>query len=211
MRSVRPMKKALALAILLSLPVVVFLFLKFFGSNNYEVPVYELAERDDCVESQLKIQGENSTGSDEFVRKVSNSDAQYVIWALVDQKVLASLEIHLMHLSRIYDTFQNDGDVRILSIISSEIEDGIIDNYLRSRENHISGDLQWYLGMISQRGQYSNLLNCKLGIDNTNASNLFLFDDAGRLRGYYNSIDDDETERLILELKILKDSDSSLQ
>jgi hypothetical protein len=125
--------------------------------------------------------------------------------ALVDEHIQPVTDQHVMQLARVYDVFFESGDVQLLSIAAPSISDSYLDEYLQAMDRHVADKSYWNLGYVEEGNDYMALLACDLGLQSRDdKTDLVLMDGDGKIRGYYNSLDEEETERLILELRILK-------
>jgi len=199
------MKKAFILAILLSLPVAVFLFLKFYGENTYEVPVYHVSEHQECGDSGVLQNVHMVVSGNGLVHLTSHASNAFRVIALVDEHIQPVTDQHVMQLARVYDVFFESGDVQLLSIAAPSISHSYLDEYLQAMDRHVADKSYWNLGYVKEDNDYMALLACALGLQGRDdKTDLVLMDGDGKIRGYYNSLDEEETERLILELRILK-------
>lgn len=188
-------KKSVFLFLLIALPVLIFLFLKFFGRNEFTIPIYY----------------EKGLGDSLSTPCLEKSKAQYVVKnPLVEEGKInivhferldgPVLKTRLEELSRVQDVFYNDQEIELTtylngaSIGAKEITD--YNRRIQFKEEF------WNIAELDST-QWANLKYC--GVAMTNLDNrVVLVDQLNRIRGYYNIIEREETDRLILELRILK-------
>jgi hypothetical protein len=154
-------KKSLFLFLGLLLPVLVFLFLKFFGRNEFDVP---LPER-------------------EMIQSTSGCRHEYAHPYLVKD----SLVLAIAPAKR---------ELRLINFGTNKktLEQALVD--YNSQVSLVNLE-KWELS----DDQKTYLFNCVLLA--TNDEDLVLLDNANRIRGYYNSSERDDMDRLEAELNIL--------
>ena len=155
-------RKGFILLFALLFPVLVFLFLKFFGKNEYELSVYESSCTDIIDELRIK----------EFQNKYK----------------IKIIDIRLGNDNLLIDNYINKLD------IGDEIEVITLSDELRN--------LNW-LSIRADKSLINNLAACVYGITFNN-SFILLMDDENNVRGYFNSTDRGDIERLDVEIDILK-------
>ena len=155
-------RKGFVLLFALLFPVIIFLFLKFFGENEYELSVY-------------------------------NSSCSYSIENLFS------------------DSNINSNNIKILDVRVSD-DNLLIDNYINKLD--ISDEIK----VITLSDQPRNLKWLNIKVDSLLIKNLrtcienvvfdksfiLLMDNKNNVRGYFNSADRREIERLDVEIDILK-------
>ena len=204
--------KAILLVIILVVPALIFVFLRLFGDNQYDLPVYFQNGVDttfaDC-EFQQSLHLVPDFSIPDYTGREINTDhlagAFLVVYFTQD---IASPVSHRVNtaLSRVQGSVGYLGKIRILTIQPK-------------KKSQPAGQLQemagkygawenmWYIGYANP--VYTNLLaRCGFVIDfdamSGDVNNIIaLVDEKRRIRGYFNGIDDGEVERLIVELKIL--------
>ncbi len=155
-------RKGFVLLFALLFPVIIFLFLKFFGENEYELSVY------------------NSSCSNSIENLFSESNI-------------------------------NSNNIKILDVRVSD-DNLLIDNYINKLD--ISDEIK--VITLSDQPRYLKWLNIKVDslliknlttcIENVvfDKSFILLMDNNNNVRGYFNSADRREIERLDVEIDILK-------
>lgn len=150
-------KKALFLFLALALPVSIFIFLKFFGKNEFEVaPLYQ-----DTAPTVVADCG--------FTYNTGYTLPDTVIAQLIAFK---QNELYLIHFSP------------ISSRMKEEIRYGEV--------TFVDG------GTLSQEDQFKK---CVLVIPAN--EDIVVVDNQGRIRGYFDSSDREDIDRLFLELEII--------
>ena len=155
-------RKGFVLLFALLFPVIIFLFLKFFGENEYELSVY------------------NSTCSFSIENLFSDSN--------INSNNIKILDVRVSDDNLLIDNYINKLD------ISDEIKVITLSDQPRN--------LKW-LNIKVDRLLIKNLTTC---IENVvfDKSFILLLDNKNNVRGYFNSTDRREIERLDVEIDILK-------
>ena len=155
-------RKGFVLLFALLFPVIIFLFLKFFGQNEYELSVY------------------NSSCSDSIGKIFSDSK--------VSLNNIKILDVRLNNDNLLIDNYINKLE------ISDEIKVITLSDQLRN--------LKW-LNIKDDSSLIKSLTTC---IENIvfDKSFILLLDNKNNVRGYFNSADRREIERLDVEIDILK-------
>lgn len=171
-------KKPILLFLALLLPILVFLFLKFFGKNEFNVPVYY------------------DTGAMDYPTPCGAPPATpYVVTSsAIEFKVLTVVAFpgqlseekrrdFDFELKRIANDFRGK-EVNVVQVLEAPAE-GL----------NLTGEV-----MPLDSGTYHRLKSCELLVKDPNV--VVLVDDARRIRGYYEP-SRKEMERLTVELKII--------
>lgn len=193
--------KAGVLLIILAIPVFVFLFLKSFGVNHYQVPLYYTADTTvsfpDCPDLNLPHQVKFQENSDHsFIIRDS-----YLVFAMVDaiQPGQESSE-KVGQLARLTNAVPDDS-YQVITFTNIDP-----DKFKSTFEGIYHSSDQWHLKNVNEN-VLQNFSRCGLLLpkEQTNFSNnLFvLVDPDGMIRGYYQGTSREEIDRLVLELKIL--------
>jgi len=201
------MKKSVFLVFTLAIPVSIFLFLKFFGSNSFEVPIMFQDGIPNCQETNTphRVHNVNCIDDEDMPSQISIED-KFLVFGVIKDERSESDRKKLIELVRIQDAFYEIGAP--LFVIFYE---GSVDQRT---------DLEKYfieLGMQEENFQiirpdpasYMGFLRCGIAlIDNEDNSfdNLVLVDTERNIRGVYKSLELEQTDLLILELKILKET-----
>lgn len=174
----------------LLLPALVFVFLKMFGENKFDIPVFNHTEMSSEIECD-------------------NIVTPHVVGELIidDKSIHSNRTANIYH---IFDSVVNQEEMRGLMKVKDRLENeqvaissiGKLDSSLTlmglSKKYQIGG--VWQMHLIKENN-LDNFVNCELMI--TGEHSMVLTDKEGRIRGYYQGMDKDETDRLILESKIL--------
>ncbi len=196
--------KPLMLLITLAAPVIIFLFLKFFGVNHYTVPVFYSngIPRDtsecpplsnpyeiDPSDFQFTFKGDNDT--EIFNRKLTVID--------IDIKPDMPLGKAGYPITRISDHFRGDNKVQfylIRPVPDSNEQKQFLE---RDRFKYVYGSVN----DISEFARCGLILLDFPGQVDSGTRRLVLVDQKGRIRGYYQLAVFDEIDRMILEMKII--------
>lgn len=188
-------KKSAFLFLLIALPVLIFLFLKFFGRNEFTIPVYYQKGLGDSLTTPCL----DKSREQYVVRnmEVDMGKINIVHFERVDGPVLKT---RLEELERVQDVFQNDADIELTTYLNgSSISLKDITDY-NKRIQFV--DQFWKISQLDS-ADWANLKYCGMAMTNLD-NRVVLVDKQNRIRGYYNIIEREETDRLILELRILK-------
>jgi len=154
-------RKNVLLSLALLLPVVVFVFLKFFGKNKFDIPVFH--------KDRIEV--------------VGDCNLNYALPYRVPAEVLTSL-----------NCFLGDPSIIVFSELVGESKSRLETEIQKKKLNLIVAK-----GLVSEEElrKLSCVFILPLG------SNTVLVDAEQRIRGYYKLNERDETDRLLVELKIL--------
>lgn len=188
-------KKSLFLFLLLILPILIFLFLKGFGRNEFTIPVYYEQGLGDslstpCLDRAKRQYYVNSNLVEEGKLKVIHFER-------IDGPLTL---FRLEELERVQDVFGEDPEVALITSVNTasmtvqEIED--------YRNRVLFEDSFWERQALDSMA-WAKLKYCDMAMSNLD-NRVVLLDKQNRIRGYYNIAERDETDRLILELRILK-------
>lgn len=182
--------KGLLLFTALLLPVLIFVFLKMFGSNKFDIPIFnhtEILQKVNCSDIQLPHLVKGIEGSLEPIKSTSIVNIYHVIPSGVKAEELKGLMVVKDRLTG------NNAVIHSIVVLDSTTD---ITGF---RQTYQIGGI-WKLHEI-QKDQLINSINCQLMI--TGNESIVLVDAEGKIRGYYIGSDEDEIDRLILESKIL--------
>ncbi len=192
------------LLITLAIPVFIWLFLKFFGHNNFEIPVYYPNGIDSipgCTSSQephvipafslSSIPGRTFTES-EF-------DGEIVISFFLPYNCEDSCELVLEKLAGIQQVLSKTDNLKIVVFgdekYTMEELKSLADRYHADPE-------QWYF-LSGKQQAITTLKKCGFILSSFPLYTLVLTDEQSQIRGYYQVDDPEEVERLKGEVKIL--------
>ena len=170
------MRKGLLLFLALLLPVIIFLFLHFFGKNEFEVPV--LYQTQDELPGNCEM--EYSLPYTVKSEKVDVADGAVILFSAGLTNEM--FDNALFQLSRLQDEFGEDSPQIIV---------------MKKNGNELpSVDGEMVIGGVD----YDLEQQC---VFLANANRIVLVDTEGHIRGLYPDASLKEIDRLILELKII--------
>lgn len=195
------------LLLLLALPVFIWLFLKFFGQNRYDVPVFyeQGAPLDDCSGGSQQPHAIPSFSLQEVIdQRTATEDifdnhisAVYFFSYPCDSLCFQVME----ELARVQDVFERQHDVQIVSINENSTDPQRLEA-LPKTFNRLPGQWKFLTGAGEE---VANLMQCGFVLENNSKKDhpVVLIDGKRRIRGYYSGTDAVEIDRLILEIRIL--------
>ena len=188
--------KGIFLFLLILLPVIIFLFLKFFGANNYSIPVYYPNGIGDTLQQVTCL--DRTAG--QYVAEsalLEKGKSKVVHFERMDGPVLKT---RLEELEKVQDVFFDNPNVQLTTYLnSSSIQGDAIEGY---NKRVIFLDQFWKFQELDSMA-YSNFKHCDLVMSDLD-NRVVLVDADNRIRGYYNIMEREETDRLIVELRILQ-------
>lgn len=210
--------QGMVLACILLIPVLIFLFLKGFGSNTYQLPIFYEKGLDnqfgecpitDTVQHHIpefdfiNQLGEN-IGSTEMKDHVTVVNFFFTSCPSICPKMSSEME-------RVNDMFRDYPDVRIMSIsIDPEYDTPEILSEYAEKHNAEAGKWDFLTGGVAETYQ---LAKCGfvipaidgLGIpdDFIHSDKFILVDKLGRIRGYYGGTEREDVDLLMVEIKVL--------
>lgn len=192
------------LLLTLAIPVFIWLFLKFFGNNNFELPVYYtegITTVAHCTSNtsphtlpdfqMQKANGESFSSKD-------LEDKMLLSFFLPD-RCAENCELVLEMLANIQSVFSQEQAFQILVIANGQYTTDELMS-LKSRFNAVTGKWNFIQG-DSQK--VDHLKKCGFVLSSDQENSLILTDSSQRIRGYYNGIDPEDIDRLKGEIKIL--------
>jgi protein SCO1 len=212
------MTKAAGLIVTLVVPVVLFLFLKEFGRNEFAIPVYFEKGVDSSNLSCNFTDQQHTIPSFELTAHTGQK---------IDQKVLEGnitiAEFFFTscpticpkmnnELIRVQEAFKDEEEIKILSF-TVDPEHDTQEVLARYAEEHHANPNQWYFLTGAKKDMYE-LARCGYvlpvqdgdgGVDDFVHSDRFvLVDKEKRIRGFYSGTNEEEVDRLITEIKVLQ-------
>jgi len=187
-------KKIVLLFLVIALPVLIFLFLKAFGNNEFTIPIYY----------------EQGLGDSLTTPCLDRSMEQYVVQnpvlTLGGLKVVhfermdgPVLKTRLEELERVQDVFYDKEGIQLLTHLNgASIKKQDISDYDK-RIQFL--DQFWKINEMDST-EWAELKYCGVAMSSLD-NRVVLLDELNRIRGYYNILEREETDRLILELRIL--------
>ncbi|MCR9016371.1 SCO family protein [Aquiflexum gelatinilyticum] len=210
--------QGLVLVCILLVPVVIFLFLKTFGNNQYDIPVFfQNGVEDPLSECKMTDSGQHyipgftlldqngqSRGSKEMAEKITIVDFFFTSCPSICPVMSTELE-------RVDDAFRNDDQIRIYSI-SIDPEYDTPEVLAEYAQTHMATAGKWFF-LTGDKSLIYNLARCGFilpTIDGegqpeefVHSDKFVLVDGQGRIRGYYSGTNREDVDKLILETKIL--------
>lgn len=188
------MRKSLVFVVL-GIPVVIAVILKFFGDNQYDIPVY-YAQGVSSVECNIDIENQY------LVEELQTVDGNSISWrdrinicCFKTDSNDQSIQI-IQELARVFSTNRDPELLRIYTL-GEKIEPGNhrdVVQYIELEQNTL--DQTAKCGFLVSENQKENLFP----LYNT----IVLIDELGRIRGYYDGSEPEEYDRLSAEVDILK-------
>ncbi|WP_297335440.1 SCO family protein [Algoriphagus sp.] len=217
MRSLRILQ-GLVLVCILMVPVLIVLFLRSFGENQYDLPVLYQNGIDDpfgectSVDSTQHVipdftfvnQEGNATGRSDMEGKVTIVDFFFTSCPSICPVMSKEME-------RVNDMFRNEDQVRIMSIsIDPEYDTPeILKEYA---ERHGANPGKWDF-LSGPKEETYDLARCGFALptldgagnpdDFVHSDKFVLIDEQGRIRGYYSGTNREDVDLLMLETKVL--------
>lgn len=191
---------------ILAIPVFLWLFLKFFGQNRYEVPVY--------YQEGLHITGCHSESKEHTIPAFTLQQAhveQTISESNLDNKITAvfffsypcsaACKEVIEELARVQDAFEEQEIVQILAIDKSSSNPP----ELRELSKTFQSNSDRWKFLTGEKATIETLVQCGFVLKEQKELNypIVLIDGKRRIRGYYAGTDSEEVDRLILEIKIL--------
>jgi hypothetical protein len=170
-------RKSLYLFLALALPGLIFVFLKFFGKNEFDVPVYFKEGLQKDTVCNLSIHGQYLV-SDSVLKVAGGKPNQ--INVLV---VYPFVKDDLTELNRVAEKFKEDS-----------VYLGIVSGMQNLPKTHLPKKELLY-------DSFGWLVTCGLRI--SEPWSVVLIDDKRQIRGFYDGSRRDEMDRLDLELSIV--------
>jgi len=217
MRSLRILQ-GLVLVCILMIPVLIFLFLKGFGKNEYDLPIFFQNGVDNPFQECPAVDS-----SQHYIPEFTftNQEGQAVGRAQMQGKITivdffftscpSICPVMSKEMERVNDHFRDEPLVQILSISIDPSYDTpeILKTY--AQEHHaIPG--KWHF-LSGSKEETFQLARCGFVLpaldgngmpdDFVHSDKFILIDDQGRIRGYYSGTSREEVDLLMLETKIL--------
>lgn len=217
MRSLRLLQGMVLVCILL-IPLLIFLFLRGFGKNEYDLPIYfqngvdnpfqECPSTDSgqhfIPEFSFLNQNGESLGRAEMEGKITIVDFFFTSCPSICPLMSKEME-------RVNDMFRDEPKVQIMSIsIDPEYDTPEILKEYAERHNAIPGKWNFLSGPKVETYQ---LAKCGFVLptldgngvpdDFVHSDKFVLIDEMGRIRGYYSGTDREAVDLLMLETKVL--------
>jgi protein SCO1/2 len=217
MRSLRLLQGMVLVCILL-IPILIFLFLKGFGKNEYDLPIFfqngvdnpfqECPEKDTTQhyipEFAFTSQEGKTIGRAEMEGKITIVDFFFTSCPSICPVMSKEME-------RVNDMFRDEPQVQIMSIsIDPEYDTPAVLKEYAEEHQAIPGKWHFLSGPKTETYQ---LARCGFVIptidgngvpdDFVHTDKFILVDELGRIRGYYSGTNREEVDLLMLETKVL--------
>ena len=194
--------KWIFLFFILGLPICIYLFLQSFGKNKFYVPIYYEQGIVEPIGSCISTSGQFKVPVLTEFEGMSGKDASGITILDISSSNCDSSQHKLNNLYSLWDRYKDWNEFSIQSLVEVETE-GL---YTQSKP----GWCIYYGSTIALK----ELANCGLNLELVHATEshinkngmVVLIDDQRRIRGYYNVFDRKETDRLAVELEILRNS-----
>jgi protein SCO1/2 len=197
------MKKFFFLLLTLAIPVAIFLFLKIFGSNSFDVPVLFENGIPDCNTSisPHKVPDIENIG-DSGKNYAAGRIGDFVVFGVLDASI--ANERKIIELVRIQDAFYEVGAPFFVLLLKGDRTEK---ESLEQRLEKTGMERQNFAIVVTSPEELVEFLRCGLALKgdaSADLDKLVLVDPTKNIRGIYQSTDQVQTDELILELKILK-------
>lgn len=205
------------LLLILAIPVLIYLFLQGFGSNQFDIPVYYeegvYSSNADCAFSE----GQHYIPSFSLINQDHNTITDEALAGhitVVDFFFTSCPDIcpiMTSELSRVASAFRKEDNFKILSFLVDPTYDSpeVLKHYAA---NYGANEEQWQFVTGDKKAIYS-LARCGFILpvqdgdggkgDFIHSEKLVLVDQNKRIRGYYDGTDREDVDRLIIETGIL--------
>ena len=199
------MKKFIFLLFVLVIPASIFVFLKYFGTNTFEVPYLFEEGIPDCQNSSSPHRVSDVYYIGETENQLDSDQLQeFIVYGVFDVSKPEQNKELIVELVRIQDAFFEIGaPYFILFIKGNPDQRSVVESLCKETGLSQKGSSIVYV----EYSQLYDFLKCEIALideDSEEFTNLVLADPDKRIRGIYNSLDNKQTDQLILELKILK-------
>ncbi len=208
--------KSIVLFILLAFPVLIFIFLKLFGVNQYDLPVY-YSQGVDTTFTDCEFSNQPHLIPDYVLPQLSGKELKgaqvsgsYTVYYFSQNTTDRNYTNTIDQLARVQGSFDAWKLLNFVMISNAKQSNEFDEN----ANSFVNDNLDnWYYTYANP--VYTNqLARCGLILQydasDTNVNQVvILVDNNGAIRGYYAMNDEEEVDRLIVELKILRDNHQS--
>jgi len=210
--------QAMVLVCILMIPVLIVLFLRNFGENQYEIPVlYENGVEDPFGDCNYVQKGQHYIPEFSFVAQDSSimgreqMKGKVTIVDFFFTSCPSICPVMSLEMERVQDAFRNDSEVQLYSIsIDPEYDTpAVLSEYA---ERHEAKPGKWFF-LNGPKEEVYDLARCGFVLptidgkgvpeDFIHSDKMALIDGEGRIRGYYSGTSREDVDLLILETKIL--------
>ncbi|WMJ74903.1 SCO family protein [Cytophagaceae bacterium ABcell3] len=208
--------KAFMVFSILGLPVLVFLFLKGCGTNEFKLPVYfpydsvlvdgkyEITDAHTIPEFSFVSHTGDSISLSDIKGKITVADFFFTRCSGICPEMTSEL-------TRVQENFIDNEDIKIVSFtVDPENDDvEVLANYAAeykadSRKwSFVTGEKE-ELYSLARKGFFVTAMEeVDIEDDFIHSEKLILIDKEGRIRGYYTGTDREDVDRLITEINLL--------
>ena len=217
MRGLRILQ-GLVLVCILLIPVLIFTFLRGFGANEYDLPIFfEKGVDNPFLECPIGDTTQHYIPDFTFINQdgvsMGRADMQGKI-TIVDfffTSCPSICPVMSSEMERVQDMFRDEPQVQIMSIsIDPEYDSPEVLKEYANKHQAKSGKWNFLSGPVDQTYQ---LAKCGFIIPTINGNGVpddfvhsdkfVLVDDLGRIRGYYSGTNREDVDLLMLETKVL--------
>lgn len=210
--------QGMVLVCILLIPVLVFMFLRGFGKNEYDLPIFFQKGTDnpflECpVGDTTQHYIPEFTFSNQYGEPVGRADMEGKI-TIVDfffTSCPSICPVMSKEMERVNDMFRDEPRVQIMSIsIDPEYDTPEILKTYADEHNAIPG--KWHF-LSGPKEETYRLARCGFVIptidgngvpdDFVHTDKFMLIDELGRIRGYYSGTNREDVDLLMLETKVL--------
>jgi len=192
------------LLLTLAIPVFIWLFLKLFGQNSFDLPVYysEGVNTEACnatnqahsVPNFILQTSDSGTVSSDFLSE------QIVISHFLPNECSEDCVQVLENIANLQSVFSKEYALKILTIAPEHYS---FEELARlSKRFNIDPEL-WVVAKAKQQ-KVNELQQCGFILSDYSQNTFVLTDPERQIRGYYNALDSDEVDRMKGEIKILE-------
>lgn len=180
----KKLPKILALVAILVIPLLIAVFLKIFGNNEFDIPVYYETGTGHSFKECTDSGNEHFFATELIQDKTQPDNVSLLIFFEEDENFSDNQLANII--SRIQDTFGDESVEKIL--------------YSKQNDDNQNDDLDKIISLTEN--EFINKMHCHAVTDTVNQ--FILVDKTARIRGYYG-VELDEVDRMIVEAKILLD------
>lgn len=217
MRGLRILQ-GLVLVCILLIPVLIFTFLRGFGTNEYDLPIFfEKGVDNPFLECPIGDTTQHYIPDFTFINQdgvsMGRSDMQgkITIFDFFFTSCPSICPVMSSEMERVQDMFRDEPQVQIMSIsIDPEYDSPEVLKEYANKHQAKSGKWYFLSGPVDQTYQ---LAKCGFIIPTINGNGVpddfvhsdkfVLVDDLGRIRGYYSGTNREDVDLLMLETKVL--------
>ncbi|WP_247235906.1 SCO family protein [Telluribacter sp. SYSU D00476] len=213
-------RKAGLLILLLAVPAFIFIFLKLFGINHYDLPTFHPAKNPTTGEVTLSngdtvyyaVQGLKLLSSrDSAMFTEANLRDKFTVAHVLPTVCSDTCQKALTQLSRVHDLTQSIPQLQFLTITEGGTTglDSLSNQYGMNSASWVvvtgsQEEVNRAAGEVIRLSQNIPASTQTISLSNR----LILIDGVGHIRGYYDAQDIEDVDRLMAEIKVLEYSNS---